>query len=242
MYESQQQIADFLEYLSLDEIKKAIPKLIDSGLIIKGNHNKNPFDKTAWYTVSDPSIIQKSFTKEPIGTIDRVNSTIDGANPHHPQCQLAPCIYKEKEEQNKKQQQKKVAKAPVVVTSSTQEKREQDADEAATQYINSEITKGNRVNETRIRKQALKEGWKPNTESSSRHLTSFFQNKKTYTGANGMRFECYNSDNRISFLNLNYPSHQPLGLDIKSPTFRDDFEQLLKKLDLMWVIENVGKP
>lgn len=140
-----------------------------------------------------------------------------------------------------KQQQKKVAKSPVVVPSSDEEKREEDADEAATQYINSEIKKGNRVNETRIRKLALNEGWKPNNEGRSRQLVKAFQNKKTYTGANGMRFECYNSENRISFLNLNYPSHQPLGLDLKSPNFKEDFEKLLQKLDLMWVIENREK-
>jgi len=93
MYESQQQMADFLEYISVDEVKKAIPKLIEAGLIIKDNHNKNPFDRTAWYTVANQDIIQKNSTKVPISTIDRVNSTYDGANSHHPNCHTAPCIY-----------------------------------------------------------------------------------------------------------------------------------------------------
>jgi hypothetical protein len=96
MYESQQQIADFLEYISLDEVKKSIPKLVEAGYLIKDNHNKNPFDKTSWYTVENQDIIQKSFTKVPNGTIDRVNFTIDSANRHLPECESAPCIYDNK--------------------------------------------------------------------------------------------------------------------------------------------------
>jgi hypothetical protein len=86
MYESQQQIADFLEYISLDEIKKAIPKLIEAGYLVKGNHNKNPFNKTAWYTIENQDLIQKNITKVPIRTLDSANS-------HLPKCQSAPCIY-----------------------------------------------------------------------------------------------------------------------------------------------------
>lgn len=42
--------------------------------------------------------------------------------------------------------------------------KEEDADLSATQYINSQLKKGIKVNESRIRQQALKEGWTPNKE------------------------------------------------------------------------------
>ena len=86
MYEKQQQIADFLEYLTIDDVKKAMVKLLNAGLIIKGNFNSNPFDKTAWYTIPDQSKIKKTLTKVPIGTIA-------SANPHHPECESAPSLY-----------------------------------------------------------------------------------------------------------------------------------------------------
>lgn len=95
MYEKQQEIADFLEYLSLDDVKKAMVKLIDSGLLIKGNFNSNPFDKTGWYTTSDQNIIlvKKSNTKVP-------NGTIGSAKRHDPGCHLAPCIIQEEQQED----------------------------------------------------------------------------------------------------------------------------------------------
>lgn len=61
MYESQKEMADFLGYLSEDEIQRAIKKLLDAGLIVKGNFNKNVFNRTNWYSINVP--IKKSFTK-----------------------------------------------------------------------------------------------------------------------------------------------------------------------------------
>lgn len=58
MYETQEAISESLGYLSYDEVKKAIKQLLDAGLLIKGNFNKNPFDKTNWYTVFDQKLIE----------------------------------------------------------------------------------------------------------------------------------------------------------------------------------------
>lgn len=63
MYETQKQMADFFEFLSEDQISRIVTKLVESGLLIKGNFNKNKFDRTSWYTVADQSIIQKKNTK-----------------------------------------------------------------------------------------------------------------------------------------------------------------------------------
>jgi hypothetical protein len=59
MYETQEAISESMGYLSVDEVKKAMKLLLDSGLLIKANFNKNPFDKTNWYTVFDQEIISK---------------------------------------------------------------------------------------------------------------------------------------------------------------------------------------
>lgn len=73
MFETQAQMAEFLEYMTVEEVKKAVVKLLNAGLLIKGNYNTNPFDKTAWYSVPDQSIIKKTLTKAPYGAIDNAN-------------------------------------------------------------------------------------------------------------------------------------------------------------------------
>lgn len=104
MYESQQEIADFLKYMSLDEVKKAIVKLLEVGLLIKGSFNSNPFDKTAWYTTADQSIIQNNLTKEPYGSIDKA-PRLD------PQSPTAPSHYIQKEHIHKEKQQQRACEA-----------------------------------------------------------------------------------------------------------------------------------
>jgi len=135
-------------------------------------------------------------------------------------------------EESKKQQQKKVAKAPVVVSFKEQEKAEKEADEAATQYIKSELSRGNKVNETRIRQKAKKEGWKPNKEESKSDLTNGFVNGETYKGIRGCHFECLKDKKGIAFHNLNHPASQPQGFKFNSSTFVKDFEKLLEKLQI----------
>ncbi len=100
MYETQQDMADYFEYLTLDDVKKAVVKLLESGLLIKGNYNVNPFDKTAWYTVADENIfrIKKTLSKEPYGSIGRATG-LDRKSP------TAPSIYKVQEEHIQEEQQ-----------------------------------------------------------------------------------------------------------------------------------------
>jgi hypothetical protein len=140
-----------------------------------------------------------------------------------------------------KQQQEKVAKAPVrsakasVVVSSSQEKKEEDADQAATEYIESQLKRGNPVNETRIRKQALKEGWKPNKEKSKKALVDLFKNGSAYEGKLGS-YECYNDEYGIGFLPLDFYAPQPSTASFKSPTFRKDLDAILEKFGLTWIL------
>lgn len=43
---------DLFPYLSADQIRRALDKLEADELIVSGNHNKSPYDRTKWYGVS----------------------------------------------------------------------------------------------------------------------------------------------------------------------------------------------
>lgn len=48
-------------YLSSKQIDTSIKKLVDAGLIVKGNYNKSSYDRTTWYAITEngKSIFQK---------------------------------------------------------------------------------------------------------------------------------------------------------------------------------------
>jgi len=52
-YNSRAAFASLFPYLSESQVKTGIQKLIDSGLIIKGDYNLASYDRTNWYAVSD---------------------------------------------------------------------------------------------------------------------------------------------------------------------------------------------
>lgn len=51
-YNSMKAFEELFDYMSKNQIRTALDKLADLGLIIKGNYNKDPFDKTAWYSLT----------------------------------------------------------------------------------------------------------------------------------------------------------------------------------------------
>lgn len=106
MYETQAEMAAFLEYMTLEEVKKAVVKLLDAGLLIKGNYNKNAFDKTSWYTTSDKEIIEikKTLSKAPYGAIDNAV----GRDPLRP---TAPSLYRQDNNQKDKQEKNATQRA-----------------------------------------------------------------------------------------------------------------------------------
>jgi len=53
MYQSQKEIAALFPYWSEDQIYRVIKKLIDSEVLVKGNYNKSPYDRTQWYAFSN---------------------------------------------------------------------------------------------------------------------------------------------------------------------------------------------
>lgn len=46
-------LQELFPYLSVDQIKRSIKRLKDSGYLILGNFNTTSYDRTNWYTVSD---------------------------------------------------------------------------------------------------------------------------------------------------------------------------------------------
>lgn len=61
-YNSTKAFCDLFPYLTASQIKTAVNKLIEHGLIVKGDYNKANFDKTNWYRldINRQSIGEKS--------------------------------------------------------------------------------------------------------------------------------------------------------------------------------------
>ena len=53
MYISKRGLTEYFPYLTERQIKYALSKLEESGMIQKGNFNKSPYDRTLWYTVTN---------------------------------------------------------------------------------------------------------------------------------------------------------------------------------------------
>jgi len=52
-FNSNKALCEHYPYLSSKAIRSAIQKLVDAGLIVTGNYNKLPFDRTLWYALTD---------------------------------------------------------------------------------------------------------------------------------------------------------------------------------------------
>lgn len=69
MYETQKEMAEFFEFFSEKEVRDYLKILVDKGLLVKGNFNKNHFEKKNWYSLPD-DVFQKVFSKRQIRRID----------------------------------------------------------------------------------------------------------------------------------------------------------------------------
>ena len=56
VYSSIEEFAEFFDYLSKQQITRALKRLVDDGWLIKDNFNTNKFDRTSWYALSDKFI------------------------------------------------------------------------------------------------------------------------------------------------------------------------------------------
>lgn len=59
-YDTHERIAQYLPYMNPRQIKYALNKLIDSGIIIKAHHHPDKFNKTNWYALVDETPLKYS--------------------------------------------------------------------------------------------------------------------------------------------------------------------------------------
>jgi hypothetical protein len=79
MYETQEKMSRKIGFLSTKEVKNAIAILVEKGLLIKENFNRNRFNQTNWYTLPD-ELFQKMFPIVPKRTIDENHVEISCQN------------------------------------------------------------------------------------------------------------------------------------------------------------------
>ena len=70
-YNSISDLLQVFDYLTRDQIRYAIKKLVDSEVLVEGNFNKYAFDRTKWYAMKDEQVLFS------LGVISGANS-IDG--------------------------------------------------------------------------------------------------------------------------------------------------------------------
>jgi hypothetical protein len=112
MYETTKQISDFFGYMNEKQVGYAIKQLVDNGLIILGNYNKNKFDRTTWYALKDEELLDDS--KKEFETVDFgkcIPSNLGNGNSRNSEMETVDfgnCIIQEKQQEEhheEKQQQ-----------------------------------------------------------------------------------------------------------------------------------------
>ncbi len=78
-YASVSGMSSLFPYLSQKQITYALDKLVEEGIIITGNYNTNPFDKTKWYALTDKGLelVKNDFS---ISTKGSNQNTTKGSN------------------------------------------------------------------------------------------------------------------------------------------------------------------
>lgn len=56
-YNTLQAYTDIFPYFSIKQIRKIIDNLISSGILMKGNYNENPYNRTSWYAFTDEGLV-----------------------------------------------------------------------------------------------------------------------------------------------------------------------------------------
>ena len=69
---SYESLAQWHEYLSVDQLKRLMKKLEDGGYVVKGHLGK-PFDRTLYWSVS-PAVVDSAKSHDPVGEIARSDS------------------------------------------------------------------------------------------------------------------------------------------------------------------------
>jgi hypothetical protein len=80
-YNSVKAWSDLFPYMKPSTIRRTLDRLVEVGFLVKGNYNKNPYDKTLWYAFSDAKSICENLNidlaKMPNGVGKNDNSITD---------------------------------------------------------------------------------------------------------------------------------------------------------------------
>lgn len=98
-YNSIKAFSELFPYMSKKQIRATLDKMTDHGLIVKGNYNKSPYDRTCWYAITQKGRLvidgkgAEAFTKNdfsicPTGQMKMTS----GANEIDPQGEPIPDI------------------------------------------------------------------------------------------------------------------------------------------------------
>ena len=101
MYDSIEDMLPHFPFFTYDKLKRCLHNLVVKGLVLRNNFNKNKFDKTPWYALSDESGIKKILTMRQNCPVDEAKKPIDGAKNPHRQGHSAPSSYIQIEDQIK---------------------------------------------------------------------------------------------------------------------------------------------
>lgn len=101
-YQTMEEIAASLPYFSVDQIFRAIKRLVQSKILKTANHNKTSYDRTLWYAFADDAFIENSSIPQNCGMEDAKLK-----NPDRKIAEPIPCI--KNIEENKQQQPTKSA-------------------------------------------------------------------------------------------------------------------------------------
>lgn len=52
------EIASWYSFLSPDQVRRTLDKLVSNGVLKKGNFNIDKFDRTLWYTFTDKAVLE----------------------------------------------------------------------------------------------------------------------------------------------------------------------------------------
>lgn len=55
-YNSVKAFEELFPYLKPSQIRRCLESLIEQGVLVKGEYNKNPYDRTSWYAFNDESL------------------------------------------------------------------------------------------------------------------------------------------------------------------------------------------
>ena len=76
-YNTKKAIAEWFPYLNERQLDYALKKMVEQGLLIKGNYNENKYDRTLWYAITDfgYSILQNCKMYNIYDTYDHITNT-----------------------------------------------------------------------------------------------------------------------------------------------------------------------